>query len=92
MRAYVITGNDLVIGLRSSKKLAIEACEKHIQLGGVYDADVDGLVDAPADDINVVWGTQEKHNGGCYSMNNDNTATYEMFYVNEDLNDGTALG
>jgi len=76
MRAYVITHNwDGVadnIGLTSSKKLAIKACEDLLSKEGFKDE--------------MHWAVKEKHSGSLEinkaTSDGGDSATYRMFMVN----------
>jgi hypothetical protein len=71
MRAYVISvynGDDEVIGLVSSKTLAVQSCEDWLNKHGIADKP-------------IKWGDKQKH-GGWASKGDNVKALYKMFFVN----------
>jgi len=79
MRAYVIQGFDynthgpheeaapVVLGLASSKKHAMQACEHWLN--------------GSKDSGKVVWKETDKHDG--YAKKGEFVATYKMFFINQ---------
>ena len=79
MRAYVITREPIgdpaaqeIIGVVSSKRHAIDACE------GGLDAETIGRT---GDNSVVRWVEREKHTG--YATDGAYTTTYKMFFINK---------
>ena len=79
MRAYVLQGinytqigkfevaDEEVIGIASSKKHAMEACEHWLN--------------GSEDNGDVAWRNTDKHNG--YAKKGEFIATYKMFFINQ---------
>jgi len=76
MRAYVILDNidkdqeesTQIVGVTSSRKTAITACEKFLGRTGEQGV--------------IKWKKKDKHTG--YAVLGDHVATYKMFFVNKD--------